>query len=47
MTNRPVTNMGIANDASTLSPCSCTNPVKSHTHMQQVAVGIPVYRQGG
>ncbi len=32
MTNRPVTNMGIANDASTLSPCSCTNPVKSHSN---------------
>lgn len=22
------------------------NPVKSHTHVQQVAVGIPVYRGG-
>ena len=37
MANRPDTRTGFANVVSTLSPRSRTNPVKYHTHMQQVA----------
>ena len=46
MTNRPATRTGLANAASTLSPRSRTTPVKSHTHLQRVASGIPVDRGG-
>ena len=39
MANRPVTRTGFANVVSTLSPRSRANPVKSHTHLQQVGSG--------
>ena len=47
MTSRPATKSGRANAASALSPRSRTNPVKSHTHLQQVARCIHVHIAGG
>ena len=44
--NHPRRQNSPANTASTLAPRSRTNPVKSHTHMQQVAAGQLVNREG-
>jgi len=44
MTNRSTDRTGPANAAAILAPRSRTNPVKSHTHVQQVAAGQLVNR---